>query len=126
MGQSTPVQEIMTSSVTTLSHDATLLDAVLCMRQSGLRHLPVVKKQALVGVLSDRDVTRAAPSPFGKLSEEKYNEIFKTTPIESVMTREPVTPRTLTPPCATWSTPCVSTKSAPCPSSVETTHSLGL
>lgn len=97
MGQSTPVQEIMTSSVTTLPHDAALLDAVLYMRQSGLRHLPVVKNRALVGVLSDRDVTRATPSPFGKLSEEEYYAIFKTTPIESVVTREPVTAHPHTP-----------------------------
>ena len=97
MGQPTLIQEIMTSSVTTLPHDATLLDAVLCMRQSGLRHLPVVKEGALVGVLSDRDVTRVAPSLFEKLSQEEYNEIFKTTLIESVMTKEPVTAHPHTP-----------------------------
>ena len=91
------VKEIMTTSVATLEQEATLLEAVLLMRRKGLRHLPVVKDDPLVGVLSDRDVTRAAPSLFAKISQDEYNEIFNTTSIERVMTKEPLTARPDTP-----------------------------
>ena len=97
MGKPTLLHEIMTTSVTTLPHDGSLLNAALLMRQTDLRHLPVVKNGAVIGLLSDRDVNRAAPSRFGPLSQEEYNEIFKNTPIEKVMTKEPYTAQPDTP-----------------------------
>ena len=97
MGKQTLLHEIMTTSVTTLPHDGSLLNAVLLMRQTDLRHLPVVKNGAVIGLLSDRDVNRAAPSRFGPLSQEEYNTIFQNTPIEKVMTKEPYTARPDTP-----------------------------
>lgn len=90
------VRDIMTSSVTTLDFEAKLLDAVLLLRSSGFRHLPVVKDGRLAGLLSDRDVQRAAPSMFGEVTVEEYNRIFETTPVSRVMAKEPqtVTPET--------------------------------
>ncbi len=97
MGKPTLLHEIMTTSVTTLPHDGSLLAAALLMRQTGFRHLPVVKNGAVIGLLSDRDVNRAAPSRFGTLSQEEYNQIFQNTPIEKVMTKEPYTAQPDTP-----------------------------
>jgi len=85
------VEDIMTRELTTLEHDAKLLDAALLMRSSGFRHLPVVKEGRPVGVLSDRDVQRASPSIFSNLSADEYNQLFETVPVEKVMAREPVT-----------------------------------
>ena len=85
------VRDIMTASITTIEHDAKLLDAVLLLRSSGFRHLPVVKDGKLVGLLSDRDVQRAAPSMFGEVTPEEYNRIFETTPVSRVMVKEPQT-----------------------------------
>ncbi len=87
----------MTTSVTTLPHDGSLLNAALLMRQTGLRHLPVVKNGAVIGLLSYRDVNRAAPSMFGTLSQEEYNKVFESTAIEKVMTKEPYTAQADTP-----------------------------
>lgn len=84
------VRDIMTTELTTLEADAKLLDAALLMRSSGFRHLPVVKDGKLVGLLSDRDVHRASPSMFSNTSPEEYNRLFETTPIEKVMTKDPV------------------------------------
>lgn len=85
------IRDIMTTDLSTLESDARLLDATLLMRSSGLRHLPVVKDGRPVGVISDRDVQRASPSIFSKLTPEEYNQMFETTPIEKVMTKEPFT-----------------------------------
>ena len=97
MGKPALLNEIMTKSVTTLPHDGSLLKAVLLMRQSGFRHLPVVKNGAVIGLLSDRDVNRAAPSMFGTLSQDEYNKVFESTAIEKVMTKEPYTAQPDTP-----------------------------
>lgn len=87
----------MVRDVSTLNDDAHLLDAVLLMRSANLRHVPVVNQGRVVGVLSDRDVQRAAPSIFLKISPEEYNRIFETTPVVKVMTRDPVTVTPKTP-----------------------------
>ncbi|HKZ53307.1 MAG TPA: CBS domain-containing protein [Candidatus Acidoferrales bacterium] len=91
------VGDIMTRELTTLEHDAKLLDAALLMRSSGFRHLPVVKDGRPVGVLSDRDVQRASPSIFSNLSPDEYNRLFETIPVEKVMVREPMTATAETP-----------------------------
>lgn len=91
------VREIMTQQVTSLNHDAKLLDAVLLLRSSGYRHVPVVSEGRLVGLLSDRDVQVASPSMFGTISPEEYNRIFETTPVSKVMARDPVTVKPTTP-----------------------------
>ena len=91
MPESTTVRDIMTEEVHSLAPDEALLEAVLLMRTSGIRHVPVVADGVLVGVLSDRDVTKAAPSLLAKTTPENYNTLFKETPISDVMTSDVIT-----------------------------------
>ena len=90
------VREFMTSPCTSIGSDARLLDAALTLRRSGFRHLPIVKGEKLVGIITDRDINRYAPSLLSNISQEDYNAIFEETPLERVMTRDPlsVTPST--------------------------------
>ena len=81
----------MTSPATAVAETTSLLDAVLLMRRSGIRHLPVVDGERLVGIVTDRDLNRLAPSMLGKPSPEEYNEIFENTPLSKVMIRNPIT-----------------------------------
>ncbi len=96
MGEELVVQEIMTAPATSLGVGASLMDAVLTLRSTGYRHLPIVDGEQLVGVISDRDVHRLAPSMLTKISQEEYNSVFENTALEKVMTRNPLTvsPRT--------------------------------
>ena len=87
------VREYMTSPAASISKDARLLDAVLVMRRSGFRHLPIVDGERLVGIITDRDVQRFAPSLLGNVSQEEYNAIFEETALEKVMTKSPFTVR---------------------------------
>lgn len=48
--------EIMTDEVTTIDETATLAEALELMEARDIRHLPVVRGQEVVGILSDRDV----------------------------------------------------------------------
>lgn len=91
------VRDIMSANLTTLDHESRLLDAVLLMRSSGYRHLPVVNGDKLVGIVSDRDVQRAAPSLLSKISQEEYNRIFEGTPISRIMASNVTTVNPTTP-----------------------------
>ena len=91
------VRDIMNANLTTLDHESRLLDAVLLMRSSGYRHLPIVNGDKLVGIVSDRDVQRAAPSLLSKISQEEYNRIFEGTPISRIMASNVITVNPTTP-----------------------------
>lgn len=86
------VRDYMTSSVTTLTDDSRLIDAALLIRRTGKRHVPIVNGEGkVVGIISDRDVARMAPSILGQMSPEEYNSIFEATPITVAMTKNPMT-----------------------------------
>jgi len=80
----------MTSPVVTVKPSTLLLDAALTLRSAAMRHLPVVEDGFLVGLISDRDIQRCAPSRLIPISEEGYNAVFSDTPVSRVMTREPL------------------------------------
>ena len=84
------VRDYMSSQPETLNADNTLLDAVLLLRRAGLRHIPIVEDNRLVGILTDRDVARFAPSMLLPLSPQEYNRVFEETLITKVMTRDPI------------------------------------
>jgi acetoin utilization protein AcuB len=69
------VRDIMTSPVVSIPPDISLQEAYRTMQEKGIRHLPVVEEDKLVGIITDRDLRLATstlvPSPFapgGKVS----------------------------------------------------------
>jgi acetoin utilization protein AcuB len=85
------VRDYMTTNVITLTTEARLLDAALLLRRTGKRHVPIVNAEGkAVGVISDRDVARLAPSVLSPLGPDEYNEIFENTPITLAMTKDPI------------------------------------
>jgi acetoin utilization protein AcuB len=84
------VKDYMTSHVQTLRPDDRLLDAELLIRRAGVRHIPVLEDGKLMGVLTERDVRRYAPSILDSTPDE-YNRIFEQTMVGTVMTRDVVT-----------------------------------
>ncbi len=85
------VRDIMNTSLTTIPLASSLLDAAITMRRSSLRHLPILDAERLVGIITERDVQRCAPSLLSPITQEEYNATFENTPIERVMFRNPVT-----------------------------------
>ena len=85
------VREYMTPEPQSLEVGKTLLDAVLMIRRDYVRHIPILAHGHLVGLLSDRDVNRLAPSLLIPHTPEEYNRVFADTPLEKVMTRNPRT-----------------------------------
>jgi len=81
----------MSQPAITVDPSTLLLDAALTLRAGSIRHLPVVKDGRLVGLLTDRDIQRCAPSRLVPISEDGYNAVFAGTSVNRVMTREPLT-----------------------------------
>ncbi|MGH9493024.1 MAG: CBS domain-containing protein [Terriglobales bacterium] len=85
------VRDYMTTSITTLPDDARLLDAALLIRRTGKRHVPILAAEGkVVGIISDRDVSRLAPSMLAQMTPEDYNRVFEATPITVAMTKNPM------------------------------------
>ncbi len=53
------VKDIMNTRVTTIPPDTSLADAYALMQNKSIRHLPVVEKGRLLGVVTDRDLRLA-------------------------------------------------------------------
>jgi CBS domain-containing protein len=56
---STRVAEIMTSSVLTTTSDRTVNECMQQMSVNGIRHLPVVEDNSVIGMISMRDLVKA-------------------------------------------------------------------
>src|SRR5215831_2329578 len=52
----TPVSEVMTSSVTSVTPDRTVEECRKIMGEKRIRHLPVVDGEKVIGVLSSKDI----------------------------------------------------------------------
>jgi CBS domain-containing protein len=55
---SRPVVEFMTKNVFTITPEHTIEDCMLMMTQKHIRHLPVLEKEKLVGIISIGDVVK--------------------------------------------------------------------
>ena len=84
------VRHVMSRPAITVDPSTLLLDAALALRTGAIRHLPVIENGQLVGLLTDRDIQRCAPSRLIPITEDGYNQVFAGTTVSRVMTREPL------------------------------------
>lgn len=83
------MRDWMKQEVLTLGPEASAFEALRLINDRRIRHIPVVKDDRLVGVLSDRDIRNASPS----LGDSERISVLKKTRLEDVMTRKVVTSR---------------------------------
>jgi len=87
------IDKSMTRIVITIEPEASILDASTKMKNYDIHHLPVVQDdKTLVGIVTDRDVRTALPSPFlqREQSTTDSDRIAKLK-VKDIMTRDPVT-----------------------------------
>ena len=85
------ISDVMTRSVITAPPGMSLALAQRLMEDHRLRHLPVVQEGQLVGLVSDRDIRQALPSPMTTLTQAERTYKMWTLAIATCMTREVVT-----------------------------------
>ena len=82
------IKEHMTKDVITVSSNATVPDALNLMEEKGVRHLPVVDNDRLVGIVSLLDLVRASPSPATSLSIWELNYLLAKLPVKDIMAKK--------------------------------------
>lgn len=87
------VRDLMASQVETLGRNDTLSLAEDLMKMKRLRHLPVLEDDLVVGIVSQRDLFRAALSSAMGFGSKARGEYLKTVLVKEVMTDEVVTIR---------------------------------
>jgi acetoin utilization protein AcuB len=91
MGGMPVVADIMTPNPLTVTPRNAIRTAVNLMREGGFRRLPVVDRGRLVGIITDRDLRRAANSPFVVREQWYDNFILDHIEVGSSMTPNPLT-----------------------------------
>lgn len=85
------VRDWMKADPHTLRPDDVLADALRLTREHRIRHLPVVlHERELTGIVSDRDIRLAMPSPLTVPDTERA-EFLERTAVAEVMSREVIT-----------------------------------
>jgi acetoin utilization protein AcuB len=81
------VADVMQSKVVTMSPRATVPAAERLMREHGVRHVPVVDGEKLLGIVSARDLARALPSPATSLARHEITGLLDRLTVEEIMSR---------------------------------------
>ena len=74
----TKISSIMTTTVDTISEDKTTFDAIGMMKNKGYRHLPVISKSKVVGILSMRDLYAVANNQLQDTLKQHQEFLFGT------------------------------------------------
>jgi acetoin utilization protein AcuB len=84
------VADAMTPDPLTMGPEDTLNQAVQVMRKAGIRRLPIVVADTLVGILAQGDLNRAQPSILSE-SQDEYVRVMEETPVSRIMIQNPMT-----------------------------------
>jgi CBS domain-containing protein len=84
----TLVREWMTAPVVTVTPFTSISTAHQIMKDKGIRRLPVVDGDALVGIVTLGDVREASPSDATTLSIWELNYLWSQLTVEKIMTRK--------------------------------------
>ena len=82
------VKDRMSNEVLTVKPDTTIPDALALMEKKGIRRLPVVDKDHLVGMVTLLDLVRASPSPATSLSIWELNYLIAKLPVKDIMAKD--------------------------------------
>lgn len=86
------VKERMSRHPITITPETSLNEALRIMREEKVRRLPVLdKKGKLVGIVLEKDLLYASPSPATSLSVYELNYLISKIKVEDLMTRDVIT-----------------------------------
>lgn len=85
------VKDYMKRDPVTVKKDDSFRYALKLIRKEGIRHLPVLDGKRVVGIVTDRDLRQAAPSPATSLEIHELNYLLERLKIETIMTKKVIT-----------------------------------
>ena len=81
----------MSRPVITIPPDMPVVDALNLMKRERIRRTPVVREGKLIGIVSDKDLLNASPSPATSLSVWEMNYLLSKIKVKDVMTKDVIT-----------------------------------
>jgi len=85
------VKNWMTKNPHTIGTDASITDAVALLREKGLKRLPVVDGERVVGILTQSDIQKVSPTKATSLSIFEINYLLSKLIVKDAMTKNAVT-----------------------------------
>ncbi|MEJ2705988.1 MAG: CBS domain-containing protein [Anaerolineales bacterium] len=85
------VGERMSHPVISIPPDMPIVDALNMMKRERIRRTPVVRDGKLIGIVSDKDLLNASPSPATSLSVWEMNYLLSKITVRDVMTKDVLT-----------------------------------
>ncbi len=82
------VGERMSHPVISISPDTSIHDALAMFKKEHIRRAPVIKDGKLVGIISERDLLNASPSPVTSLSVWEMNYLLSKVTVKQVMSKK--------------------------------------
>ena len=85
------VKNWMSKKVTTINVNNSMIDAIQKLKENHISMLPVMKKDKLIGIITDRDLKKASASDATTLEVHELLYIISNIKIKDLMTKDPVT-----------------------------------
>lgn len=84
------VKDVMTTSVITISPETTFYEAMEIIRAKGVRRLPVVKDDKVVGIVAEKDLLKASPSQATTLDVWELTTLLSKLKVKQIMKKDVV------------------------------------
>ncbi|MBU0987156.1 MAG: CBS and ACT domain-containing protein [Proteobacteria bacterium] len=85
------VKNWMSTPVISVDANDSMEHAIKLLKQHNIRMLPVMQKNKLVGILTDRDLKRSSASDATSLEIHELNYLLSTIKAKDIMTKKPIT-----------------------------------
>ena len=85
------IRDIMTTNVVSIPSTTSLADARRTMHAHQVKHLPVVDKEKLVGILTRSALDKAGPSELTTFSKQELNYLLNRLTVKEIMSRDLMT-----------------------------------
>jgi len=85
------VKDWMSKKVITIDEEASMQDVLRLMKQNNIYRLPVMKKENLVGIVTDRDLRSASISDATSLEAHEFLYFIQKRKVKEIMTKNPIT-----------------------------------
>jgi len=85
------IRDMMTTNVVAIPSSMSLADARRTMEAHQVKHLPVVDKEKLVGIVTKSALDKAGPSELTTFSKQELNYLLDRLTVKEIMSRDVMT-----------------------------------
>ncbi len=85
------IRDVMTKNPLIVDSETPIFEAKGIMKENNIRRLPVVDKGKLVGIITERMILEASPSPATSLSIHEVHYLISKMKVKDIMVRNPIT-----------------------------------